>query len=87
MAVETDEFIIDDPTWNYIESREITGSRMRPAPVQGGLKSAAVTCKRCGHAWTTRKFGAGNFSPYIGGVILSCPSCSTDGKVALKLLA
>lgn len=87
MAVETDEFIVSDATFNYIESREITGNRIRPAPTKGGLKSATVTCKGCQHTWTSRQFGEGKFSPYIGGVILECPSCSAQGSVANKLLS
>lgn len=87
MTVETDNFIIDDTIWNYIESREITGNRMRPPPVKGGLKSLNVTCKGCTYDWTARQYGDGRFSPYIGGVILTCPSCSVEGRVELRLLA
>jgi uncharacterized protein CbrC (UPF0167 family) len=85
MVVETDEFIVDGATWNYIESREITGNRMRPPPVRGGIKSAVVTCKGCGHNWTARQYGSGSFSHFIGGIVLTCPYCSADGKVALRL--
>lgn len=85
MAVETDEFIVDGATFNYNQSREITGNRMSPAPVKGSLKSATVTCKSCQHTWTSRQFGAGNFFPYPGGVLLECPSCSAQGRVVNKL--
>ena len=87
MAIETNEFIVDGATFDYIQSREITGNRMSPAPVRGGLKSATVTCKGCQHTWTSRQFGEGHFSPYIGGVLLECPSCSAQGSVANKLFA
>lgn len=87
MAVETDEFIVDGATFNYIQSSEITGNRMSPAPVKGGLNSATVICKGCHHTWTSRQFGEGNFFPYLGGVLLECPSCSNQGNVANKLLA
>lgn len=87
MAVETNEFIIDDAKFDYIQSREITGNRVDPAPVRSGLKSATVTCKGCEHTWTSRQFGEGKFSSHVGGVLLECPSCSVQGSVAKTLLA
>ena len=86
MAVETDEFIIDDVVWNYIESQEITGNRSRPPPRKGGLKSASIICKACGHSWVACQHGNGQFLSHMGGVTFNCPSCSVVGKVAAQAL-
>lgn len=86
MSVETDNFVVGHVSWNYTQSREIAGDRMPRAPVKSGLASAELTCKQCGHSWTCRRYGAGAFSPYIGGVILDCPECPNEGKVELGLL-
>lgn len=88
MATETDQFIIDNATWNDFESREITGDRVQSPPKQGNLKSAAITCKACGHSWTAYQTGNGRFSPGMGGVVsFTCPSCSKFGTVASRLLS
>ncbi len=86
MSVETDNFIVGDVSWNYTQSREITGDRMPRARVKSGLASADLTCKQCGHSWISRKHGVGAFLPYIGGIILDCPECPNEGKLELRLL-
>jgi len=87
LAIETDEFIVVGATFDYTQSREITGNRMSPPLVRGGLKSATVTCKGCQHTWTSRRFGEGAFLPHLGGYRLECPSCSAQGSVAKTLFS
>lgn len=86
MAVETDNFIIRHVSWNFTQSREITGDRMPGAPIKSGLACAQLTCKQCGHSWTSRQYGAGAFSPCIGSVNLNCPNCPNEGTVELQFL-
>ena len=86
MTFETDKLIIGDVIFNYIESQELTGDRIRLAPVKGRLKSADITCKGCKLNWTSHQFGKGSFSSALGYVIFECPSCSVRDSVGTNLL-
>lgn len=86
MAAETDEFILADVAWNYVQSKEITADRMPPAAVKSGLSSALVICKGCDHTWMARPNGAGNFHQVLGGILITCPSCKVSARVANEAL-
>lgn len=81
MKVETKQFQIENIEWSYNESREITGDRNPRPPIKKGIKSIKAICKSCGHSWKSRPYGKGSLLPFIGGVILTCPSCSVEDRI------
>lgn len=81
MTVETEKFQLEDIEWSYTESREITGDRNPRPPIKTGIKSTNVICKSCGHSWKARTYGEGRLLPFIGGVILICPSCRVEDRI------
>lgn len=83
MSFETDKFIIENVTWNSVESTEVTANRLSSPRIKVGLKSAEVSCKACGHFWTAHQHRKGGLG---GGIFFTCPLCAVEGKVDLKQL-
>jgi hypothetical protein len=84
MAIQTDQFVIDEVQWNYAESREITGKPWRPEPVRTSVRSATVTYKKCSHVWrATEDKKPGRILAVIGGATVDCPNCGAEGNVPL----
>jgi rubredoxin len=82
VSIETDQFVIDEVEWNYVESREITGKPWRGQSVRTGIRSAKVTCKKCSHVWrATEGNKAGQILPVIGAARVECPNCGEEGPV------
>ena len=87
MNIETDQFVIDRVQWKYLESREITGDRMRLPSVRDGVLNASITCKKCGSSWrATAGSMPGQFLITIGCMVVTCKSCSIEEKVPLRNL-
>jgi hypothetical protein len=64
----------------YKASREITGGRNPAQQVAVGVEAADVDCLTCGASWSTRKGNQpGGFMPALGGIVLKCPTCGTQG--------
>jgi hypothetical protein len=49
--------------------------------------AAIVNCKACKCRWTSRQDGGGSFYQGIGWVVFTCPSCSKEGRVTLRVLS
>lgn len=81
MAVETDQFKLANIEWKYTKSREITDDRNPRPSIKTGVKSIKAACKACGYAWHAKTYDEGHLSTFIGGVILSCPSCHVEEKI------
>lgn len=78
MALETESFTITGVEHKYAESREIRADRMRPPPQKVGYNAVTAACKACGK--TSRLIQGRGLSPFIGGVILTCPFCGNEDK-------
>jgi hypothetical protein len=81
MSTQSQKFTFSDVEWSYTESREI--SRNPNPPMRTGVQAVTVSCLGCGHAWRAKQYGQGRLRGALGGVIVTCPSCSTDELVDL----
>jgi len=76
----TPRFTVSRIEWEH-ERSKIIGSNKTVRTV---IKQADVTCNSCQHSWTAGRVGGGKFLPILGGILLECPSCGEQGKVAGK---
>lgn len=63
------------PVFQFTPSAEIGPNA--PPLIRTGIRSVEVLCS-CGHAWTARA-GDPFTRPALGGLLVTCPSCASDG--------
>jgi predicted RNA-binding Zn-ribbon protein involved in translation (DUF1610 family) len=82
-SMESTTFVFEDVEWSYKRSQSLgtTASQM----VKVGLKQVSVTCKKCGHSWTARGYGDGQFLSGLGFVSFECPNCEASERVSYSL--
>ena len=85
MALETEKFIISGIEHKYATSREIRGDRMQSPPQRVGIDALNAACKQCGRTTRVTSYGLG-LTPFIGGVIVTCPFCGNEESFTGKRL-
>lgn len=66
-------FILTDIQFSYTPRSQLVGQLEPPPPTKTGIRSAIVTCTRCGHAW---KAYSPEFEFLVGAIRITCANAN-----------